>query len=293
VKSFARSQRDIRIENIKGAVRRMGSPSPGLLPAVEPATLPPALRGGPFTLIDTEIGDFWAPTGDEVMRPYLQRHRAWDESRCALLARLLRPGARFLDVGAALGYMSVFAARVSPGVTVDSIEPHPDTLALLRFNLWLNGVPARVWPVALDAQRQSLILSCSVTNLGDARVSAHDPSTQPSIVVPAVPADELFPRRGFDVVKIDVQGWELEVVLGMRRILSQSRNIAVVAEFWPSALRGRGEDPLAVLAAYRSLGFDIVLARSGSLETIPDRQILGMCDSAGENGQVNLLLRHA
>lgn len=259
----------------------------------KPAALPPALRGGEFVAVDVDAGRFWLPALDEVIRPYLQHRRAWEESTGNLLRRLIRPGTRFLDVGAAIGYFSVFAARAARDVTVDSVEPNPAILDLLRFNLWLNDVTATVWPVALDTTAGALPLSSSETNLGDARSSQVRGGMTYSVVVPAVPADQLFSGRTFDVVKIDVQAWELDVVLGMQRIIHDSPKIALVVEFWPAALRERDRDPQDVLEAYRRLGLAVVVVRNGSFGEIADDEAITICDSAGPDGQVNLLLRRA
>ena len=75
-----------------------------------PVLPPPVRDGGPFERIETDLGPLWMQTSDEVMRPYLLRRKAWEESTGALLRRLLRPGARFLDVGANVGYFSLFVA---------------------------------------------------------------------------------------------------------------------------------------------------------------------------------------
>lgn len=228
---------------------------------------------------------------DEVMRPYMRRRSAWEEGEHDVLRLLVRKGTRFLDVGANVGYFSVAAARLAPRVTVDSVEPHPELLPLLRFNLWSNGVHASVWPVALDERTGPMPLSSSENNAGDSRVSRPGAESRYSIVVPAIKADELFGDRAFDVVKIDVQGWELEVLLGMQRILDRSGEIAVVVEFWPGGLRQRDQDPAGVLARYRQMGFDIVVQRNAVLDRLGDSEIVALCDSAGENGQVNLVLR--
>ena len=83
----------------------------------------------------------------------------------------------------------------------------------------------------------------TATNLGDTLVGtaardADDGAMVAAMVAPAAVGDELFPDVGFDVVKIDVQGYELEVVTGLQGVIARSIGIVLVAEFWPSALRG-------------------------------------------------------
>lgn len=251
---------------------------------------PPALVGGKFELVTTDVGEFWMSADDEVMRPYMQRRGAWEESERDLLGRLLHPGARFLDVGANVGYFSVFASKAAPGVQIDSVEPHPDIVPVLRMNLWTNQVNANIWPVALDSKTSVLPIASAPMNPGDSRVARPHQSDGYNIVVPALTADELFRGRTFDVVKIDVQGWEWDVVLGMQRIIRESRDIVLVVEFFPSGLRDAGDQPYDLLRRYRSLGFDVVMERDGSLVRAADGEIVELCDTAGPTGQVNLML---
>ena len=57
------------------------------------------------------------------------------------LARELRPGATFFDIGANVGFVTVLAARlVGPGGRVIAFEPVPQNAAAIRENLALNGI---------------------------------------------------------------------------------------------------------------------------------------------------------
>jgi FkbM family methyltransferase len=260
--------------------------------AVRGPVLPPPVRdGGPFEQIDSDIGPLWMQTSDEVMRPYLLRRRTWEESTAALLARLLRPGARFLDVGANVGYFSLFAHRLASEIQIDAVEPHPVLHSLLQVNLWANDVPAHVHNTALGDSRCLLPMTSPPMNPGDSRVGTRTPDERYDLVVPVISADELFARRTFDVVKIDVQGFEPEVVLGMERIVRTSPAIVLVVEFWPTALVERGLEPTEVLERYRQLGFHIAVNDDGGTGTCTADEVIEHCRSAGSDGQVNLILR--
>jgi FkbM family methyltransferase len=252
---------------------------------------PPVYRGGPFEQIGTDVGQLWIQTSDEVMRPYLLRRQRWKESTGALLRRLLRPGARFLDVGANIGYFSVFAHRLACDIQIDAVEPHPVIESLLRANLWANGASARIHNVALGDSLRVLPMSSPPMNPGDSRVGAHTPDERYDLIVPVIPADELFARRSFDVVKIDVQGFEPEVILGMERIVRESPAIVLVVEFWPTALTDRGLDPAEVLDRYRRLKFHISINDDGGTGTCTADDVIEHCRSAGVGGQVHLILR--
>lgn len=254
-----------------------------------PSTPPPPLDPERYEEVQTGLGPLWFDRGDEVMRPYVKRGHAWEESEGALLRRLIKPGTRFLDVGANIGYFSLLAFRAAAHVTVHAVEPHPGSVAALRWNLWVNRVPATVHPLALDDRRRHLVLDVAPTNIGDARLSVRD-AGEDAIVVQTVPGDELFAGRSFDVIKIDVQGWEQEVLQGMRRTIQHSPGVAIVAELWPAALRDRGADPLSVLEFYRSLNMDMIIQVDDTLRRLEDDEIMRICDDAGPYGQVNVLL---
>jgi FkbM family methyltransferase len=262
------------------------------LTATDGAELPPPLRdGGPFELIATDYGPFWMQTSDEVMRPYLLRRRRWGDSAAELLRRILQPGARFLDVGANIGYFTVFVHLLARDIEIDAVEPHPILHGLLRSNLWGNGVRAKTYNTALGDQRRLLPMSSPPMNLGDSRLGAHRPDERYDLVVPVLQADELFARRTFDVVKISVQGFEPEVILGMQRIISDSPAIVLVVDFRPTALVDRGIDPLEVLNRYRQMGLHIAVNDDGGTGTCTAEGVIDHCRSAGPNGQVNLILR--
>jgi len=242
-----------------------------------------------FEAVKTDVGRMWISRRDTVMRPYLQHRGCWEQAEGELLRALITPGCRFLDVGANIGYFSLFAARAASGVTIDCVEPHPDSLRALRFNLEYNRVAAEVWPVALHTHRTTMHLTTATTNIGDSRLGGEHGAQ--SHLVEVVPGDELFGGRGFDVVKIDVQGWELEVVLGLRATIERSPGMAIVAEFWPSGLRERGRDPYEVLDGYRDVGLEVVTQVDRRLGRLDDDEIVAVCDAAGPDGQVNLFLK--
>ena len=269
---------------IPAVLRRLADAPPG-------GAIPAPLHGQDYALAEVDVGAFWLPAGDGVMRPFMQRCGTWERSTGSLLRRLIGPGCRFLDVGAGVGYFSVLAAGAALRVQVDAVEPSPDTATLLRFNLWLNSTPATVWPVALTDRRRAVALAIAENNIGDTRGVLVNVAANYALVVPGMAADDLFQGRTFDVVKIDVQGWETEVLLGMQRIVKESPRIAIIVEFWPSALCRRDVDPIAVLSGYRQMGFDIVVLNGDSLDTLSDEAVVALCNSAGPEGSVNLLLR--
>jgi len=250
---------------------------------------PPEPYTGRAVRVASDVGDLWMPADDQVMLPYLRSAGTWETSEGELIASLLKPNTRFLDVGANIGYFSAFVARRCPQGTIDAVEPDVRNLDLLRLNLWAHAPHAQIWPVALGNARSVVSLRLDAANWGNTRVRTDEPAA--AQLAAMVPADELFAGRTFDVIKIDVQGFESDVMLGMQRSLRAARHVSLVVEFFPGAIEERGERPLEVLGRYRDLGLDRVVSVRGKLERLSDQETLSLCRDAGVNGFVNLLLR--
>jgi FkbM family methyltransferase len=145
------------------------------------------------------------------------------------LRRCLPEGGTFVDVGAHIGFMSLCAARiVGAGGTVVAIEPVPENSAAVRRNAQLNGFgQIRVIEGAASScagEAELITVSDTLwTRLG--HVGDHPLAVRRS-PVRTVALDDLVDAGEIavpDVVKIDVEGAELEVLDGMRGLLAQHR----------------------------------------------------------------------
>ena len=239
--------------------------------------------------VDTDVGRLWVLASDQVIRPYMEIAGTWEPNESSLLRSLIGPTTRFLDVGANVGYFSALAAQCAPNGSIDAIEPEPDLVSLLRLNLFALAPHATVWSLALGESRAVVALEVESKNPGNTMVDSS--SLRASRIAAMVRGDELFAGRTFDVVKVDVQGFEAEVLRGMEGIIRKCRRIAVVAEFFPHALELRGTAPREVLEAYRALGLDRLVSVAGQLERLDDESLLALCARSGPNGFVNLLLQ--
>lgn len=175
-----------------------------------------------------------------------------------LLDRLVMPGSTVIDVGANIGYNTIHAARrAGPRGRVVALEPTPDNLAVLRRNLAASGL-ANVVVEAVAAGRVAGTRDFFVRGEKSAVNSLFPESCYAHVTdilrVPVVPLDELV--EAADVVKIDVEGAELDVLEGMARILRAPR-IALIVEWHPllQQMAGYGADALPRWLLER--GFDL------------------------------------
>ncbi|OLR93782.1 FkbM family methyltransferase [Actinokineospora bangkokensis] len=133
-----------------------------------------------------------------------------------------------LDIGANVGMFSLGVKAARPGATVLAFEPMPRTLLALEKNLELHGAEdVTVYPTALGTEEDS---SATFTFYPQAPANSTRYPEQKTLLIPLletamrleVPVTTLSsvlarrPERGtIDLVKIDVEGAELEVLRGL------------------------------------------------------------------------------
>jgi FkbM family methyltransferase len=160
----------------------------------------------------------------------------------AIIDAVVRPGATVVDVGANIGVIAAFAAcRVGAGGAVVAIEPAQDNLTVLRDNLRRNGF-AHVRVVAGAAGRQrgkrELYLRGGISAVNSLFPESCYASVTGITSVEVVRVDDMV-DRDVDLVKIDVEGAELDVLGGMPRLLAQP-SIALIVEWHPTLQRAAG-----------------------------------------------------
>ncbi len=263
-----------------------------LSPGTEPRTgskpgVPRPYVGAPLVQVDSDAGPLWLRADDGVILPYVVQNGTWEPGEGELLRTYIRPGTTFVDVGANVGYFSRLAATCEPARII-AFEPHPELVEVLALNVWGLEPVVEVVTAALGDSNGTVALSSADHNYGDTRVSAG--GAAPSTMVAAVVRmDDMISGR-VDVVKIDVQGYESEVLRGMQRIILENPQIVMIVEFWPSAIEARGLVAKEVLTDYQTMGFDVYLLLGGSPATTTLQEILAFCQSAGPDGQANLVL---
>ena len=178
------------------------------------------------------------------------------------LQRIVRPGMTALDVGANLGLYTVLLSRlVGPAGRVIAFEPDPHHFALLKRNCALNGCTnVEAHNMALGSGSGRFVLHKEILNSGNHFLGASGCRHSPSEVeVDVASVDEFLPMLQPDLVKIDVQGWEVEVLRGMRRMLTASPHIALYLEFWPFGLRRAGYSPDELLELLAEQNFRLYI----------------------------------
>ena len=151
------------------------------------------------------------------------------------MKRLLAHGDVFYDVGANVGFFALAGARhVGPAGAVYAFEPVPESAATIRASAGLNGlanleVIEKATGGAAGQDRLLLVEDLSWSRLE--RQGPH-PRTLDTLEIEIVAIDDLVADgrlRPPQLVKIDVEGAEIDVLAGMRKTIEQHRP-AIVCE---------------------------------------------------------------
>ncbi len=176
-----------------------------------------------------------------------------------LFIHLLRAGDQYVDIGANIGMTALLAgSRIGPSGRGLAFEPNFAAFSRLKEHLELNGVtnfelvPSAVADVETLAR---LYVPGDESQLGSLAPEAG--TSQSSVEVRTVRADRyaasLDPAKP-TLVKIDVEGYEMQVLNGARALLSWPE-IMVVAEIADDMLRRAGHSREEVHSLMDSHGF--------------------------------------
>jgi FkbM family methyltransferase len=141
------------------------------------------------------------------------------------LSASLKTGAIFYDVGANVGFFSVLAGRiVGSAGTVYAFEPVPQNASRLENNARLNNLNnVEVIKIALSGRcGQSELLLARHSGGAVLRGAGIPPDFTESIAVETYTMDVFIEKeqlRPPNLVKIDVEGAELDVLKGMSGVL--------------------------------------------------------------------------
>jgi len=162
------------------------------------------------------------------IQQFLASGHFYEEEELELICAHAIGCTRLLDIGANIGNHSIFLAHRLNLIRAIPIEPQPAVIQLLRANLGLN------WHPSFDLSYIGLALSdkpgmgridfAGEDNIGGTKIIAIPEndcvkSRSGIELVRMCSGDDLFQPGAFDIIKLDVEGLEIKVLMGLRRLL--------------------------------------------------------------------------
>lgn len=140
-----------------------------------------------------------------------------------------------VDVGAHIGKYTILAAKLAKNVI--AIEPHKENFKILKRNVRLNKLK-NVYTLNLAASSRNSKLKLYIGDTsGHHSISKKSKDYQ---VVDGIKLDTFFKRlklEKIDLIKIDVEGAEMQVLLGMKEYLRNRKIKNIIIEIWPNNLK--------------------------------------------------------
>ena len=177
----------------------------------------------------------------------------WEPKVTDFVQSWLKPNMVVLDVGAHIGYYTLlFAKLVGEGGHVFAFEPMPSSRRCLEQNIGLNGF------TNVTAFRFALLDEDGNLPIGrKGKLIQAGASLTESLIIETRVFDRWRETWGIDtadLIKIDVEGAEMNVLLGMEKYIHASRP-ALLVEVHPQGIRDFGFSPTILLEFLSEMGY--------------------------------------
>jgi FkbM family methyltransferase len=208
-----------------------------------------------------------------------------DRAERRLLKSILSAGAVVVDAGANIGVYSQFLSRcVGPTGVVHCFEPSPENFSHLQAaTRKLANIRLSQAAVGECSGRSKLYLSDQLNV--DHRTYATEGDSRRAVEVDIIALDDYFTvGQRVDLIKMDIQGYELHALRGANRVLADNPAAKLFLEFWPYGIEHAGANWVDLI--------DILEAKNMSVSQITNCGLVPFCSDSvkvGPEWYVNLL----
>lgn len=194
----------------------------------------------------------------DVIQRNLIVEKCWDPRVLKYLNKYLKRGFAFIDIGANIGYFTLIASQLvgDEGLVV-AVEPSCRALSELSSNIQINQLKNVIILSIAGGNDYSInkLTQATPNNIGASTLSSH---VAPFAfeTVPVVPLDSLILLLGLipDLIKIDAEGFEYQVLLGLKQVLELHRP-KVICELTEEWLEVNGGNASEILDYMHRLGY--------------------------------------
>ena len=188
-----------------------------------------------------------------------------------ILVELGKDSELFLDIGANMGFYSLALAKENPNLLVQSFEPQPSVFKTLNANIQLNGLQDRVSAsnIGLGCEERNLIMYVpKFTGTGGGSfINLHDEEGEAEqLLVPVKILDRIVAGK-VDLIKIDVEGFELNVLKGAQKII-KNNHPTIMAELLRKWMKPFGHSPQMALEVLMELDYRCFAINADSVSEI-------------------------
>ena len=153
----------------------------------------------------------------------------YDLNEMLFLMHYLRPEDTFVDIGANVGVYSVLASGVAKSHSL-SFEPIPSTFRRLKRNIRYNDLDEKVelFNLGVGDKEETLIFSDSLDAIN--HVIQDSGFNGPTTHIPVNSLDNILAGRPIHFMKVDVEGFEANVINGAFKTLATNALNVIIIE---------------------------------------------------------------
>lgn len=163
------------------------------------------------------------PAFDKNIENVIYNRGVYEQGTVSVLLDFLKQGDTFVDAGANIGFLSLVAgAKIGKAGAVHAFEPFPSTFQILQKNKDINKyVQMNLYPFALGNETATQTIYNENENRGGASLVNH--VSDKGIKIDVKKLDDVLPEKTVNVIKIDVEGYEFEVLKGAEKTIKKDR----------------------------------------------------------------------
>ena len=218
-------------------------------------------------------------------------YRQYEPYESKLARKYLKSGMTVYNIGANLGYYVLLASKaVGNQGEVYAFEPAPENFELLTRTIEENHANNVIAvQTAAGSRNGTAELSLSATNSGDHQLYNIAGRSHVSVAVTTIDIFAEDTHSVPDAIILDVQGAELDVLLGAETLTKNRRPLILFSEFWPQGLNERhpnGAFQFLDILERAGFGFHRIDEKHHKLVATNPKQLLA---TVIDNQEVNLL----
>ena len=235
-----------------------------------------------------KLGNFLYKNAFSLYKPmYKLFKNKQDAFEIELLKKHIKQNDIVLDIGANIGfYATILSDIVGEKGLVHCFEPDSKNFEHLKKttadfkNIKINNK-------AVGPKTEKLKIYTS-KNLNVDHRTYKPEEYDKEIEIDAVSIDDhLASNPKVDIIKMDIQGFEMQAIQGMQTILDKNKDIKLISEFWPYGLKKAGSSVTEYFNFLQSKGFTCYLLEETSLLKLTTEKVSSL-EPLGEEHYFNI-----
>ncbi|MBK6523533.1 MAG: FkbM family methyltransferase [Sphingobacteriaceae bacterium] len=192
-----------------------------------------------------------------------------------LLKQLIKPGDHVLDIGSNIGfYAKIISNLVSEKGKVYCFEPDKTNFNYLVKNT--NGIAnIKLFNLAVSDKEEVIkVYKSKLLNVDHRTYPVNNYDSVEEINAKSIDGMLGKDIEKIDLIKIDIQGFELTAFKGMQNLLSKQNNIKIIAEYWPHGFKRAGTSAVEFYDFFDKLNYQFKLIDEGKISLLDRNYIV-------------------